>query len=147
MTDVAIVGAGLAGLTCAQDLTRAGLQCTVLEGADGVGGRVRTDAVDGFLLDRGFQILLSAYPQVKQRLDTAALDIGPLRARRARAQPLTAARGSAIRCAGLLSSRVSALARPSGFASGQAARRLGSCSTSERTRSASCCGARGHEHR
>ncbi len=76
MTDVAIVGAGLAGLTCAQDLTRAGLQCSVLEASDGVGGRVRTDAVDGFLLDRGFQILLSAYPQVKQRIDTAALNVG-----------------------------------------------------------------------
>ena len=76
MTDVAIVGAGLAGLTCAQDLTGAGLQCTVLEASDGVGGRVRTDAVDGFLLDRGFQILLSAYPQVRKRLDTAALGVG-----------------------------------------------------------------------
>ena len=60
MTDVAIVGAGLAGLACAQDLTRAGVECTVLEASDGVGGRVRTDAIDGYLLDRGFQILLTA---------------------------------------------------------------------------------------
>lgn len=74
--DVVIVGAGLAGLTCAQDLTRAGVACTVLEASDGPGGRVRTDRVDGFLLDRGFQILLTAYPQVQQRLDLAALDVG-----------------------------------------------------------------------
>lgn len=75
MTDVAIVGAGLAGLACAQDLTRAGIECVVFEGSDGVGGRVRTDRVDGFQLDRGFQILLTAYPQVQQRLDLGALDL------------------------------------------------------------------------
>jgi phytoene dehydrogenase-like protein len=74
--DVAIVGAGLAGLACAQDLTVAGVECLVLEGSDGVGGRVRTDAVDGFLLDRGFQILLTAYPEVQRRLDLDALELG-----------------------------------------------------------------------
>ena len=73
--DVVIVGAGLAGLTCAVDLGRAGLECVVLEASDGVGGRVRTDVVDGYQLDRGFQILLTAYPQVQERLDLAALDI------------------------------------------------------------------------
>jgi len=76
MSDVVIIGAGLAGLACAQDLTRAGVECTVLEASDGVGGRVRTDAVDGFLLDRGFQILLTAYPEVQGRLDVAALEVG-----------------------------------------------------------------------
>lgn len=76
MSDVVIVGAGLAGLACAQDLTQAGVTCTVLEASDGVGGRVRTDDVDGFLLDRGFQILLTAYPEVQRRLDLAALDVG-----------------------------------------------------------------------
>jgi phytoene dehydrogenase-like protein len=76
MSDVVIVGAGLAGLACAQDLTRAGVECQVLEASDGVGGRVRTDYVDGFLLDRGFQIVLTAYPQVQQRLDVDALDLG-----------------------------------------------------------------------
>ncbi len=75
MTDVVIVGAGLAGLTCAQDLTRAGMECVVLDAADGVGGRVRTDRVDGYQLDRGFQILLTAYPQVEERLDLDALDL------------------------------------------------------------------------
>jgi protoporphyrinogen oxidase len=76
MADVIIVGAGLAGLVCAQDLTQSGVDCLVVEASDGVGGRVRTDSVDGFLLDRGFQILLSAYPQVRQRLDLDALGMG-----------------------------------------------------------------------
>ncbi len=71
-----IVGAGLAGLTCASDLARAGLECRVLEASDGIGGRVRTDRIDGFLLDRGFQILLCAYPQVQARLDLEALGLG-----------------------------------------------------------------------
>lgn len=75
MVDVVIVGAGLAGLACAQDLTRAGVECQVLEASDGAGGRVRTDEVDGYRLDRGFQILLTAYPQVQQRLDVPALDL------------------------------------------------------------------------
>jgi phytoene dehydrogenase-like protein len=76
VSDVVIVGAGLAGLTCAQDLTRAGIDCCILEASHSVGGRVRTDNVDGFLLDRGFQILLTAYPQVQQRLDIEALELG-----------------------------------------------------------------------
>jgi phytoene dehydrogenase-like protein len=75
VTDVVVVGGGVAGLVCAQDLTRAGIECRVLEASDGVGGRVRTDATDGFLLDRGFQILLTAYPQVRSRLDLDALDL------------------------------------------------------------------------
>ena len=66
---------GLAGLVCAQDLNRAGVACTVLEVSDGVGGRVRTDEVDGFRFDRGFQILLTAYPEVQRRLDVAALEV------------------------------------------------------------------------
>jgi protoporphyrinogen oxidase len=75
MTDVAIVGAGLAGLVCAQDLQRAGLDCLVLEASDDVGGRVRTDEVDGFLLDRGFQILLTAYPQIVKRISLEQLGL------------------------------------------------------------------------
>src|SRR4051794_17308559 len=75
IVDVVIVGAGLAGLVCAQDLTAAGVECRVLEGSDGIGGRVRTDEVDGFLLDRGFQILLTAYPEVQRRLDLDALEL------------------------------------------------------------------------
>ena len=75
-TDVVIVGAGLAGLTCAVDLVGAGVGCRVLEASDGIGGRVRTDLVDGYHLDRGFQILLTAYPEVHERLDVAALELG-----------------------------------------------------------------------
>jgi phytoene dehydrogenase-like protein len=70
-----VVGAGLSGLTCALTMVEAGLDVSVLEASDGVGGRVRTDAVDGFLLDRGFQVLLDAYPEAGRRLDLAALDL------------------------------------------------------------------------
>ncbi len=75
--DAVIVGAGLAGLCCALELQRRGLNAVVLEASDGPGGRVRTDAVDGFLLDRGFQVLLTAYPEAQRTLDYAALDLKP----------------------------------------------------------------------
>lgn len=52
MIDVVIVGAGLAGLACAQDLVKAGVHCQVVEASDGLGGRVRTDEVDGYQLPR-----------------------------------------------------------------------------------------------
>jgi phytoene dehydrogenase-like protein len=74
---VLIVGAGLAGLTCARELSRAGLAPVVIEASDSAGGRVRTDAVDGFLLDRGFQVLLTAYPMTRQVLDYDRLDLRP----------------------------------------------------------------------
>ena len=73
--DVVIVGAGLAGLTAARTLTDAGREVRVLEASDGVGGRVRSDLVDGFRLDRGFQVLLTAYPDVGRQLDVDALDL------------------------------------------------------------------------
>lgn len=76
-TDVVVVGAGLAGLVCARTLQRAGLDVRVVEAGDGVGGRVRTDRVDGFTLDRGFQVLNPAYPAVRAELDLAALDLRP----------------------------------------------------------------------
>lgn len=73
--DVVVVGAGLAGLATAIDVQRAGRSVAVLESSDGVGGRVRTDTVRGYRLDRGFQVLLTAYPEVDLRLDAAALDL------------------------------------------------------------------------
>jgi len=71
--DTAIVGAGVAGLSCAKRLISAGQSVAVIEQSDGIGGRVRTDVVDGFRLDRGFQVLLTAYPEVQRSLDLAAL--------------------------------------------------------------------------
>ena len=75
--DVVVVGAGLAGLAAATRLSRRGLDVTVIEASDGVGGRARTDHVDGLLLDRGFQLLNPAYPEAARLLDLAALDLQP----------------------------------------------------------------------
>lgn len=75
--DVLIVGGGLAGLCCGKRLAECGVTFRIVEGSDGVGGRVRTDLVDGFRLDRGFQIYLTAYPEGRRVLDLAALDLKP----------------------------------------------------------------------
>jgi phytoene dehydrogenase-like protein len=72
---VAIVGAGLAGLACARTLAKAGVSAAILEASDGVGGRVRTDTVEGFRLDRGFQVFFTAYPEARAALDYRALDL------------------------------------------------------------------------
>jgi phytoene dehydrogenase-like protein len=72
-SDVLIVGAGLAGLCCARRLQQQGVAFQILEASDGVGGRIRTDVVEGFRLDRGFQVFLTAYPECKQVLDYEAL--------------------------------------------------------------------------
>ena len=75
--DVVVVGAGLAGLRCAQRLAGAGRSVVVLEASDAVGGRERTDELDGILLDRGFQVLNPAYPAVRRWVDVDALDLRP----------------------------------------------------------------------
>lgn len=75
MSDVVIVGAGLAGLCCALRLQEAGVDFTLVEAADVVGGRVRTDAERGFLFDRGFQVFLTSYPEARRMLDFGALDL------------------------------------------------------------------------
>ena len=72
-----IIGAGLAGLSCAVRLHENGFPVQVLEKSDGVGGRVRTDQKNGFLLDRGFQVYLDAYPEAGEFLDLEALDLQP----------------------------------------------------------------------
>jgi protoporphyrinogen oxidase len=66
---IVIIGAGIAGLTCAKYLKDNGIEAMVLEASDGIGGRVRTDIVDGFILDRGFQVLLTAYPEAVKLLN------------------------------------------------------------------------------
>jgi phytoene dehydrogenase-like protein len=76
---VLIVGGGLAGLACAVRLHRAGVQPLVIEASDAPGGRVRTDRQDGYLLDRGFQVFLDAYPEAGVLLDKVALDLRPFR--------------------------------------------------------------------
>jgi hypothetical protein len=75
--DVIVVGAGLAGLAAAWELQIRGLRALVLEASDGVGGRVRTDRIDGVLVDRGFQLLNPAYPEVRRTIDVAALALRP----------------------------------------------------------------------
>lgn len=75
--DVVIVGAGLAGLSAARVIQQHGLSVIILESSDDVGGRVRTDIVDGFQLDRGFQVMLTAYPEFKTQVDMRTLDLRP----------------------------------------------------------------------
>lgn len=72
---VIIVGAGLAGLTAARALQSRGVAITLLESSDAVGGRVRSDVVDGYTLDRGFQVLFDAYPAVRRWIPFADLEL------------------------------------------------------------------------
>jgi phytoene dehydrogenase-like protein len=72
---IVIIGAGLSGLACARILTKAGVPFTIHEAADAVGGRVRSDRVDGFTLDRGFQVMLPSYPEAKCVLDYDGLNL------------------------------------------------------------------------
>ncbi|GAA1027266.1 NAD(P)/FAD-dependent oxidoreductase [Virgisporangium ochraceum] len=75
--EVVVIGAGLAGLVAARRLRDAGVDVRVLESAGQVGGRVRTELVDGFRLDVGFQVLCPAYPAAAREFDLAALDLRP----------------------------------------------------------------------
>ena len=76
-----VVGAGLAGLTCAKVLAEAGQPFVLLEAAQRPGGRVVSDqSKDGFIFDRGFQVLLESYPAARRHLDFAALGGGAFRA-------------------------------------------------------------------
>ena len=73
--DVIIIGAGLAGLSCARILQKHRINYLLLDGAEKVGGRIRTDIVDGFQLDRGFQVLQTAYPDAKEILSYPELKL------------------------------------------------------------------------
>jgi len=70
-----IIGSGLSGLVAAIELEKAGFSPIILEAEKELGGRVQTDNVDGFLLDRGFQVMLTAYPECKRYLDYQALNL------------------------------------------------------------------------
>jgi phytoene dehydrogenase-like protein len=71
---VVIIGAGLAGLSCARALHRGGQHVLVLEREADVGGRVRSFTVDGCTIDRGFQVMFTAYPMLAASLDISALE-------------------------------------------------------------------------
>ncbi len=73
--DVAIVGAGLAGLSCAKELKRSKIDFRIFEASDSVGGRIKTDNVDGFLLDRGFQLYNPSYSEGLKILDYKKLNL------------------------------------------------------------------------
>jgi len=73
--DVVVAGGGLAGLVAARRLADAGADVTLFERRETVGGRVRSDRVEGYTVDRGFQVLFTAYPAVKRELDLDALDL------------------------------------------------------------------------
>ncbi len=72
---VLIVGGGMAGLACAMTLQQAGVPFLLFEQDEKVGGRVQTDEFDGYRLDRGFQVLLTAYPEARKFLDYEKLEL------------------------------------------------------------------------
>ena len=76
-TEVVVVGAGLAGLSAALTLRASGIDTIVLEAGDAVGGRLRTDHIDGFTLDRGFAVHNPAYPEAAALLDHDLLELRP----------------------------------------------------------------------
>lgn len=99
--DVLIIGAGLAGLCCARRLHQEGIPFTLFEASDSVGGRVKTDVVNGFLLDRGFQIFLTAYPEARSVLNYRLLDFKPFLP------------GALVRCGGKFHELSDPIRRPS----------------------------------
>ncbi|MFT6035946.1 MAG: protoporphyrinogen oxidase [Marivirga sp.] len=72
---IIIIGAGVAGLVAAIELEKAGFKPTIVEASDSIGGRIKTDKYEGFLLDHGFQVLLTAYPEAQRYLDYSALKL------------------------------------------------------------------------
>ena len=76
-TDVVIIGAGISGLACAKHLMASGKSFLILEAGNSVGGRIKSDVFEGFILDRGFQVLQTAYPEARRQLDYNKLDLKP----------------------------------------------------------------------
>jgi len=74
-TNTIIIGGGLSGLTAARQLHEEGLDFILLEATDRIGGRIKTDVIDGFRLDHGFQVLLTAYPEAQRWLNYNSLDL------------------------------------------------------------------------
>ena len=74
-SSVIIIGGGLAGLTAARQLHQKGIDFILLEATDRIGGRIKTDVLNGFRLDHGFQVLLTAYPEAKRWLDYERLNL------------------------------------------------------------------------
>jgi len=72
---VIIIGGGLSGIIAARQLNSQGIDFLLLEATDRIGGRIKTDVIDGYRLDHGFQVLLSAYPEARKWLDYNALDL------------------------------------------------------------------------
>lgn len=72
---ITIIGAGISGLTAAVYLHKKGFKIQILEASDRAGGRIKTDIIDGFKLDRGFQVLLTEYPETKRLLDYKKLNL------------------------------------------------------------------------
>jgi phytoene dehydrogenase-like protein len=66
---IVVIGAGIAGLSCARHLHQRGIAVEVLEAASRPGGRIKTDEKEGYRLDRGFQVLQTAYPEARRVLD------------------------------------------------------------------------------
>ncbi|MGD9043705.1 MAG: NAD(P)/FAD-dependent oxidoreductase [Desulfobacterales bacterium] len=75
--EVVVVGAGLAGLSCARHLMKKNVSFVVLEADERIGGRLKTDVLDGFLLNHGFQVLQTAYPEARRQLDYHRLELKP----------------------------------------------------------------------
>jgi phytoene dehydrogenase-like protein len=115
-----VVGAGIAGLLCARELACAGRPVTLLEREAEPGGRVRSRRVDGYVVDRGFQVLFTAYPTLRAALDLDGAGRARLALRRfAPAARLASARhagivGDALRAPGLLLPTLAARALPVG---------------------------------
>lgn len=72
---ITIIGGGISGLTAAVYLHQKNYKVQILEATDRVGGRIKTDCIEGFKLDRGFQVLLTDYPETKALLDYNKLNL------------------------------------------------------------------------